>query len=150
MSDNRIVTEDALHVAKLAKKWFGGDPYIIFVGRRYFLILAHPKVSKGEWFKNGVPQTFTYMERTVVASGGTFATLFQSLREYHRLSRLSNTSLKSIAKTLGRRGGLKGGPARAKALTPDQRSESAKNAARARWKGVRAPEQGGRKAGGGR
>ena len=35
---------------------------------------------------------------------------------------------------LGRRGGLKGGKARAKKLTPEQRSESARLAASARWK----------------
>lgn len=35
---------------------------------------------------------------------------------------------------LGRRGGLKGGKARAAKLTPAQRSEAARRAARARWK----------------
>jgi hypothetical protein len=35
---------------------------------------------------------------------------------------------------LGRLGGLKGGKARAKSLTKEQRSEIAKNAAKARWK----------------
>ncbi len=34
---------------------------------------------------------------------------------------------------LGRRGGLKGGKARAAAMTPEERAESARNAARARW-----------------
>lgn len=37
-------------------------------------------------------------------------------------------------KALGRKGGLKGGKARAKKLTPEQRSEIAKKAAQARWK----------------
>ena len=37
------------------------------------------------------------------------------------------------AVALGRRGGLKGGAARAKALTPEQRKESARKAAEARW-----------------
>jgi hypothetical protein len=37
------------------------------------------------------------------------------------------------AVALGRKGGLKGGPARAKKLTAEQRSESAKKAAKARW-----------------
>lgn len=37
------------------------------------------------------------------------------------------------AVTLGRKGGLKGGRARADKLTPDQRSEIAKKAASARW-----------------
>ncbi|MHB1549582.1 MAG: hypothetical protein ACYCX6_00075 [Vulcanimicrobiaceae bacterium] len=37
------------------------------------------------------------------------------------------------AVALGRRGGLKGGKARAKALTPEQRKESARKAAEARW-----------------
>jgi len=37
------------------------------------------------------------------------------------------------AVTLGRKGGLKGGAARAAKLTPEQRSASARNAVRARW-----------------
>ncbi|MFL6163846.1 MAG: hypothetical protein ACJ74U_16705 [Jatrophihabitantaceae bacterium] len=37
------------------------------------------------------------------------------------------------AVSLGRRGGLKGGKARAAKLTPEQRSEIARNAARTRW-----------------
>lgn len=38
------------------------------------------------------------------------------------------------AVALGRKGGLKGGDARAKKLTAEQRSEIAKKAASARWK----------------
>lgn len=34
---------------------------------------------------------------------------------------------------LGRRGGLKGGKARAASMTPEERSEAARKAARARW-----------------
>ena len=34
---------------------------------------------------------------------------------------------------LGRRGGLKGGKARAAKITPEERSESARKAAKARW-----------------
>jgi hypothetical protein len=43
----------------------------------------------------------------------------QELREY-------------LAK-LGKKGGKKGGPARAAAMTPEQRSESARKAVNARW-----------------
>lgn len=39
------------------------------------------------------------------------------------------------AVALGRLGGKKGGKARAQKLTPEQRREIAKKAARARWKG---------------
>ena len=39
----------------------------------------------------------------------------------------------AAAVALGRLGGKKGGPARAKKLTPEQRRESAKKAANARW-----------------
>ena len=39
----------------------------------------------------------------------------------------------AAAVELGRKGGLKGGPARAAALTPEQRSQSAKKAVMARW-----------------
>jgi len=38
------------------------------------------------------------------------------------------------AVALGRLGGLKGGAARAKVLTPEQRSEIARRAVMARWK----------------
>jgi hypothetical protein len=38
------------------------------------------------------------------------------------------------AVALGRKGGLRGGRARAESMTPEQRSEAAKRAAEARWK----------------
>ncbi len=41
--------------------------------------------------------------------------------------------IKSAAALLGRKGGLKGGKARAESLTPKKRSEIAKKAAKARW-----------------
>ncbi len=41
--------------------------------------------------------------------------------------------IKAAASALGRKGGLKGGNARAKALTAKKRSEIAKKAAAARW-----------------
>jgi len=40
------------------------------------------------------------------------------------------------AVALGRLGGLKGGKARAKGMTPEQRREIARKAAQARWKGI--------------
>jgi hypothetical protein len=43
-----------------------------------------------------------------------------------------------LAVALGRRGGLKGGRARADKMTEDERRESASNAARARWKRTKA------------
>lgn len=39
----------------------------------------------------------------------------------------------AAAVSLGRRGGLKGGKARAAKMTPERRAEIAKNAAKARW-----------------
>jgi hypothetical protein len=42
--------------------------------------------------------------------------------------------LRAAAAELGRRGGLKGGKARAEKLTPEKRSEIAKKAAAARWR----------------
>lgn len=41
--------------------------------------------------------------------------------------------LKTAAAALGRKGGKKGGPARAQSLTAEKRSEIAKKAAAARW-----------------
>lgn len=43
------------------------------------------------------------------------------------------SDLNAAAAELGRRGGLKGGPARARKLTPARRSEIARAAAQARW-----------------
>ncbi len=40
----------------------------------------------------------------------------------------------AAAVELGRKGGLKGGKARAEGMTPEQRSEAAKRAAEARWR----------------
>ena len=41
--------------------------------------------------------------------------------------------LRELARILGRRGGLKGGKARAAKMTPEERSVSARNAVQARW-----------------
>lgn len=41
---------------------------------------------------------------------------------------------------LGRRGGKKGGKARAERMTPEERSEAARKAARARWDRASTPE----------
>ena len=41
--------------------------------------------------------------------------------------------LRELARKLGRRGGLKGGPARAAKMTPEERSEAARKAVKARW-----------------
>lgn len=45
-----------------------------------------------------------------------------------------DTDKNAAAVELGRRGGLKGGRARAAKMTPEERSQSARNAAKARWK----------------
>jgi hypothetical protein len=49
--------------------------------------------------------------------------------------------MRELARKLGRRGGLKGGPARAKNLTKEQRSAIAKKAAQARWAKKRQQEE---------
>ena len=49
-------------------------------------------------------------------------------------STLKIDPIKAAAAVLGRKGGLKGGRARAESLTKKQRSEIAKKAAAARWK----------------
>lgn len=47
----------------------------------------------------------------------------------------SSVDRHAAAVALGRLGGLKGGKARASKLTPEQRKESARKAAQARWQG---------------
>jgi len=57
----------------------------------------------------------------------------KDLLEIWRIDTASQNVIKSGAAALGRKGGLKGGPARAAALTAKKRSEIAKKAAKARW-----------------
>jgi hypothetical protein len=49
--------------------------------------------------------------------------------------------MRELARRLGRRGGLKGGPARAAKMTKEERIESARKAANARWAKKRQQEQ---------
>ena len=51
-----------------------------------------------------------------------------------QLSELNKEKKDIHAVRMGRLGGLKGGPARAKKLSPERRSEIAQKAAEARWK----------------
>jgi hypothetical protein len=46
---------------------------------------------------------------------------------------LTDEEIRKLARIFGRRGGLKGGPARAAKMTPEERSESARKAVKARW-----------------
>lgn len=55
-----------------------------------------------------------------------------SPRDENNVEQAENTK-NPAAVALGRLGGKKGGPARAKKLTPEQRKEIAKKAAEARW-----------------
>lgn len=48
--------------------------------------------------------------------------------------------MRVAAAALGRRGGLKGGHARAAKLTPEERAESARKAAKARWAKAKASD----------
>jgi len=45
-----------------------------------------------------------------------------------------------LAVELGRRGGLKGGKARAERMTPEERSDAARRAVRARWDKAKQPK----------
>lgn len=51
-------------------------------------------------------------------------------------SQTEQDAIKAAAAALGRKGGLKGGAARAKALTKEERSAIAKKGAAARWGGT--------------
>jgi hypothetical protein len=53
--------------------------------------------------------------------------------EVQEIKKETTDELKSAAALLGRKGGLKGGKARAKALSAKKRKEIAKKAAAARW-----------------
>jgi hypothetical protein len=57
----------------------------------------------------------------------------QSESEVKEATPESSVDRHAAAVALGRLGGLKGGKARASKLTPEQRRESARKAAKARW-----------------
>ena len=57
----------------------------------------------------------------------------QGVKPKKRPAKKAEKDKDPAAVSLGRKGGLKGGKARAAKLTKEQRSESAKKAARARW-----------------
>lgn len=61
----------------------------------------------------------------------TASVLSAVVKRTEPLQRVKNRA----AVALGRLGGRKGGPARAEKLSPERRSEIARKAARARWKG---------------
>ena len=54
----------------------------------------------------------------------------------------ADEELRELARKLGRRGSLKGGKARVAKMTQEERSESARKAARARWDKKRREEEG--------
>jgi ribosomal protein S21 len=53
----------------------------------------------------------------------------------------ADEELRAFARELGRRGGLKGGRARAEKLTPEERKEIARKAAKARWENRRQQDE---------
>ena len=64
----------------------------------------------------------------------------EATREDDEATPLETTDKKLDHAAIGRLGGLKGGKARAAKLTPEQRSEIARRAARVRWnRGEQAP-----------
>lgn len=60
--------------------------------------------------------------------------IVEEATEEEQAEKPEDTGKDPIAVELGRRGGLKGGKARAKNMTKKQRSEAARKAANARWK----------------
>jgi hypothetical protein len=56
------------------------------------------------------------------------------------LEETENDPVRAAAALLGRKGGLKGGKARAASLSPEKRSQIAKKAAMARWSHPAAPD----------
>jgi hypothetical protein len=59
--------------------------------------------------------------------------LDQLVAASNRQGGITDEQISKVYRNMGHVGGKKGGPARAKAMTPEQRHECAKKAARARW-----------------
>lgn len=80
--------------------------------------------------KNPVRNALDVVEKLI---GGPLANENTAARERYESARAEESGKDPAAVSLGRRGGLKGGPARVRNMTPEQLSESARKAARARW-----------------
>lgn len=62
---------------------------------RSFLIIGHKMDTRndrtGQWYRNGEPYDFEYVDETVIASGKTAKELLASMKEYKRLSGMTMT-----------------------------------------------------------
>ena len=82
----------------------------------------------GEESQNATPPTESASAASAVSSDGSAAPTSTQIPASQELTK------NPAAVSLGRLGGLKGGKARAEALTKRERSEAARKAARARWR----------------
>jgi hypothetical protein len=73
-----------------------------------------------------------------VLSRKIFALLLEPVTYNADMARKLPPEFRRYLSKLGRKGGLKGGPARAAKLTPEQRSASARKAVMARWQKAKA------------
>jgi hypothetical protein len=89
--------------------------------------LAETPISVGAFELDAVYTCILYLTVYVIKHKKQLAETFPL--KYH----LSMTDTQKAARMLGRLGGLKGGKARAKALTPERRREIAQKAIAARW-----------------
>lgn len=78
---------------ELSPQMFGCDSIrIVEYGDLKFLLLGwnrNTKDGSDQWFKNGQPFDFDYVEEKVVASGATDEELHKSAQEYVRISKLT-------------------------------------------------------------
>lgn len=100
-------------------------------------------VQRAKWDDNGewVGGTYDPDQATMLAIGAEAAE--SAMQEPQEISVIPETihpteSFHSRAVESGRKGGLKGGPARARKLTPERRSEIAAMGAKARWEATHA------------
>ncbi len=62
-------------------------------GRKTFLVLGWRKGTEediGQWYRNGEPYDFDYLEEHCIASGNTLAEVWRSARECNALSGMDN------------------------------------------------------------
>jgi hypothetical protein len=89
--------------------------------------LAETPISVGAFELNTIYIGILYLTVYVIKHKNQLAETFPL--KYH----LTMTDAQKAARMLGRLGGLKGGKARAKALTPERRKEISQKAIAARW-----------------
>lgn len=87
---SRLIPEEVAAIRAEAINLFGCDEARIASPMgRHFLVIGHMRNTRntpGQWYRNGTPIDFDFVEEHVIASGATAEELRTSMRDYRALT----------------------------------------------------------------